>query len=52
MVSKSEVSNDFRKQVLGYGLTTAKSFTDVRIVIGCSKHTFGTTTICFPTFRR
>jgi hypothetical protein len=24
MVSKGEVSNDFRKQVLGYGLTTAE----------------------------
>jgi uncharacterized protein Usg len=24
MISKGEVSNDFRKQVLGYGLTTAE----------------------------
>jgi hypothetical protein len=52
MVSKGEVSNDFRKQVLGYGLTTAEIVTDIRIVTGCYKHTFGRTTICFPTFRR
>ena len=48
MVEKDAVSRDFRKQVLGYGLTT--SFIVVRIGAGCCKLTSGRTTICsgFP----
>jgi hypothetical protein len=32
MVEKDEVSKDFRKQVLGYGLTTAESYDDYAIL--------------------
>jgi uncharacterized protein Usg len=52
MVLKGEGSKDFRRQVLGYGLTTAEIVYRRPDRHWLLQHTFGRTTICFPTFQR
>ena len=43
------VSEDFRKQALGYGLRRT-SCTGVLIIAGCYSPTFGRITTCSPNF--
>jgi hypothetical protein len=52
MVEKDAVSKDFRKQVLGYVLTTAEIVYRRPDRYGCFKRMSGRTTICFRIFRR
>ena len=53
MVEKDEVSKDFRKQVLGYGLTQQRKLCIVVLIVtGSCKLTSGRTTICFQISRR
>jgi hypothetical protein len=52
MFEKEAVSKDFRKQVLGYGLTTAEIVYRRPDRHGCCNLTSGRTTICFRISRR